>query len=62
MTGAPLVPLPSASVLPAPIADAVNLASLRFLEFFAVNFRNKNPRTVYARAAGRSCAGVRIGA
>ena len=52
MTSAQLVPLPSAPVLPALIADAGDKAALRFLEFFTVNIRNTNTRAAYARAAG----------
>lgn len=45
MTGAPLVPLPSAPVvLPALIAGAGQPATLRFIEFFTVNIRNANTR------------------
>jgi site-specific recombinase XerD len=39
------------SRLPALIAGAGKQASLRFLEFFTVNIRNKNTRKAYARAA-----------
>src|SRR5271169_2499443 len=46
--------------LPALIAGAGKSASLRFLEFFTVNIRNKNTRAAYARAAAvflRWCEG-----
>ncbi len=50
-------------VLPALIAGAGKQASLRFLEFFTVNIRNKNTRKAYARAAAaflRWCEGQGI--
>src|ERR1039457_1104184 len=50
--------------LPALIAGAGERASLRFLEFFTVNIRNKNTRAAYARAAAdflRWCEGQGIG-
>ena len=47
-----LAPETSAGVvLPALITGAGKRASLRFLEFFTVNIRNKNTRKAYARAA-----------
>lgn len=51
--------------LPALMAGAGERASLRFLEFFAANIRNKNTRAAYARAAAaflRWCEGQGIGA
>jgi integrase/recombinase XerD len=56
-----LVTATSGPVLPALISGS---ASLRFLEFFAVNIRNKNTRAAYARAAAaflRWCEGQGIG-
>ena len=50
--------------LPALIAGAGERAALRFLEFFAVNIRNRNTRAAYGRAAGaflRWCEGQGIG-
>ena len=41
----------AASLLPAMIAGAGEQAARRFLEFFAVNIRNRNTRAAYARAA-----------
>ena len=41
----------SAAVLPVVVAVAGERASMRFLEFFAVNIRNPHTRRVYARAA-----------
>jgi len=46
-----IVPMHSSSALPALIDRAGKPASLRFLEFFTVNIRNKNTRKAYARAA-----------
>ena len=37
--------------LPALIAGAGKRASMRFLEFFTINIRNKNTRKAYGRAA-----------
>ena len=45
-----LVPI-SSSTLPALVAAAGERASMRFLEFFAVNIRNPHTRRAYARAA-----------
>jgi len=45
-----LVPI-SAPTLPALVAAAGELASMRFLEFFAANIRNPHTRRAYARAA-----------
>jgi site-specific recombinase XerD len=45
-----LVPI-SSSTLPALIAAAGERASMRFLEFFAVNIHNPHTRRAYARAA-----------
>jgi len=42
---------PTAELVPALVAAAGELASLRFLEFFAANIRNPHTRRVYARAA-----------
>jgi hypothetical protein len=39
----------SAPSLPALIADAGKRSALRFVEFFAVNVRNKNTRKAYGR-------------
>lgn len=50
--------------LPASITEAGQGASWRFLEFFAVNIRNRNTRAAYARAAGaflRWCEGRGLG-
>jgi len=47
-----IIPLaPSAPELPALIGRVGKPASMRFLEFFTVNIRNKNTRNAYARAA-----------
>jgi site-specific recombinase XerC len=46
-----LVPLPSASPVPALVAAAGERASMRFLEFFAANIRNPHTRRAYYRAA-----------
>ena len=43
-----LVPI-SAPTLPALVAAAGELASMRFLEFFAANIRNPHTRRAYAR-------------
>ena len=40
----------AAPVLPAIVAAAGEQAGIRFLEFFAANIRNANPRRAYARA------------
>jgi hypothetical protein len=42
----------SAPGVPALIARAGDRATLRFLEFFAVNIRNPNTRAAYGRATG----------
>ena len=42
----------SSPVLPALIAGAGDRASLRFLEYFTVNIRNKNTRAASGRTAG----------
>ena len=47
-----LVPInSSAAVLPVLVAVAGERASMRFLEFFAVNIRNPHTRRAYYRAA-----------
>ena len=51
MTSGEIVLSPSGPELPALIVGAGKRASLRFLEFFTVNIRNKNTRKAYARAA-----------
>jgi hypothetical protein len=45
--------------LPALIAEAGELAALRFLEFFTVNIRNPNTRAAYGRAAGDFLRGAK---
>ncbi len=48
---AELIPALPQPILPTLIATAGKCASLRFLEFFTVNIRNKNTRKAYGRAA-----------
>src|ERR1035438_7239492 len=67
MKATALVPVVAPSTelpLPLLIAGAWKRAAWRFLEFFAVNIRNRNTRAAYARAAGeflRWCEGQGIG-
>jgi site-specific recombinase XerD len=52
-------------VVPAIVADAGDVATKRFLEFFAVTIRNKNTRTAYLHAASQFfawCEHHRLGA
>ena len=51
MTNTALIVQSSGPELPALIGRAGKPASLRFLDFFTVNIRNKNTRKAYARAA-----------
>src|ERR1035438_7192680 len=66
MKATALVPVVAPSTelpLPLLIAGAWKRAAWRFLEFFAVNIRNRNTRAAYARAAGeflRWCEGQGI--
>jgi hypothetical protein len=48
----PLMERETSTTLPAIMAGAGKPATLRFLEFFIVNMRNRNTRAAYARAAG----------
>src|SRR5665213_3148773 len=50
----------SSPVLPALIAGAGDRPSLRFLEYFTVNIRNKNTRAAYGRTAGDFLNSLRV--
>src|SRR5271165_47268 len=51
-----LVPIAARTTLPAIIAAAGERASLRFLEFFAANIRNRHTRRAYSGAVSEFMA------